>query len=139
MLMCARVPENACPACFIAGTTTSLSSARSDGSLSSMVPATRKNIVDRDVAALTCQFVSAMWAAHAFEDAVTHQRLQHRVKLTRQKGVSGRQCLGRHWAALGIMCDIDNRSDGKDALARHKKHEPFHSEGRSSDLGTAGG
>ena len=72
--------------------------------------------------ALARQFVAAARAADAFEDAVVHQRLQHRLEMARRQLVAGGQGLGRDRPPSAVERDVDDGGDGQKAFAGQQRH-----------------
>src|SRR5262245_5574627 len=82
-----------------------------------------QDILGGDALLLSCQFITTTWPANAFEDAVAHQGLQHRLEVPWRPPMSGRQHLGRYGPATRIERDIDDRGDRQNTFAGQKRHE----------------
>ena len=77
-----------------------------------------QDFVGGDAALLARELIAAARSAHASEDAVAHQRLQHRLEMARRQPMAGRQRLGGDRPATRIEGDVDDGGDGQDAFAR---------------------
>ena len=118
--------EKACSACESAGITTwssrfepsiggaSISSARAGGA---------QDVVGGDPAPLARQFVAAARPADALEDAVAHQRLQHRLEMPWRQPVARRQRLSGNRPPARMERDVDDGGNGQNAFAGQKRHE----------------
>ena len=96
--MRASAAENALSACPNAGSTTSMSRIGfgNRGAVDLVGGAGRaQNIVGGDAALLARELIAAMRAADALENAVAHQRLQHRLEMPRRQAVAICQGLRR--------------------------------------------
>src|SRR5207302_10300179 len=82
-----------------------------------------QNIVRRDAALLAGELVAAARPARALEDAVAHQRLQHRLQMPRRQAVARRQRFGRDRPSARVKRDIDDGGDGQGAFALQERHE----------------
>src|SRR5207253_3753168 len=60
------------------------------------------DLVDADVDAFARERVAAVRAAHAAQDAVVHEGLEHRFEMTRGQAVAGRKSLGRNRAVAAV-------------------------------------
>ena len=56
-----------------------------------------QNIVGGDAALLARQLVAAARPSCTLENAVPHQRLQHRLEMPRRQAMARRQCFSRDW------------------------------------------
>ena len=81
-----------------------------------------QDLLGRDIARLACELVAAARAANALEHAFAHQRLQHRLEMTRRQAVSHRECLRRHGVLSLVQRDVHHGSDCKDAFTRQERH-----------------
>src|SRR6266699_124452 len=100
--MRASAAEKACSASPSAGITTLLSSA----------------------ALLARQLVAAARPSCTFENAVPHQRLQHRLEMPRRQAMARRQCFSRDWPSARVESDIADGGDSQGALARQQHNVP---------------
>ena len=73
--------------------------------------------------ALARELVAAARAADAFQNAVAHQRLQHRLEMARRQAMPGRERLGGNRTACGLQCHVDDGRNRKDTFAREQRHE----------------
>ncbi len=74
-------------------------------------------------APLAREFVAAARAADALENAMTHQRLQHRLEMPRRKAVARRQGFGGDGPASRVERDVDDGGDRQNAFARQERHD----------------
>ena len=124
-LMRPSAAENVRSASTSAGFTTSLTSAEAGSggsSASSAVPAARRMSSALMRRVLARELVAAVRSAHAAQDAVAHQRLQHRFEMARRKLMARRQRLGRNRPAAGVDRHVDHGGNGENALAGHQRH-----------------
>ena len=63
------------------------------------------------------ELVAAVRTAHALEDAVVNERLQHRLEMPRRQPVTPASA-GRHRLAVRMERNVDHGGDRKDAFAR---------------------
>jgi hypothetical protein len=75
-----------------------------------------QDVIGRDAAALSAEFVTAMLPTDTFKDAVTDQRLQDRLEVPGRQPITGCQGLRRHRACPRVNGDVNDRSDGEQAL-----------------------
>ena len=102
--------------------------------LSSRDPATRyavdlvdrpggtQDIVGRDAALLAGEFVTPARSPDAFENSVTHERLQDRLQMARRQPVARRQGFGCDRTAPRVERDVDDGGNGQNTFARQKRH-----------------
>lgn len=81
-----------------------------------------KNVIRSDAVTLASERVSAVRSTDSFQDSIADKRLQHWLEVSWWQAVACGQRLGRHRARIGIDGNIDDRSNGEDALARHYWH-----------------
>lgn len=80
-----------------------------------------QDVIGRDAAALPAEFVTAMRPTDTFKDA---SRTSACRTGSRSRGglMTGCQGLRRHRACPRVNGDVNDRSDGEQALARHQRH-----------------
>ena len=77
-----------------------------------------QDIVGGNAILLAGELIAAARSAHALEDALPHQGLQHGLQVPRRKVMAERERFGGDRAAIRMHGDVDDRSDGENAFAR---------------------
>src|SRR5207253_3928372 len=81
-----------------------------------------QNVVGADAALVARQRVAPARPAYALEDAMPHQRLQHRLQMPRRQLMTGCQGLGRNRPGARMVGDINDGCNGENASTRQKRH-----------------
>jgi len=81
-----------------------------------------QNVVGRDVLVLAAEVVAAARSAPAFENAGSHQGLQHGFEVSRRQAEPLCQRFGGNRLVSRMCRDVDHRRDSKDTFARQERH-----------------
>ena len=85
-------------------------------------PGGTQDIVGRDAALLAGEFITPARSPDAFENSVTHERLQDRLQMARRQPVARRQGFGCDRTAPRVERDVDDGGNGQNTFARQERH-----------------
>jgi hypothetical protein len=81
-----------------------------------------QDFCDADTLSLAREAVAAVRAADAMKDPFMHQRLENWFEMARREVVTHRKFARRNRPLTAVQRNIDNSSDGKEALAGKQRH-----------------
>ena len=125
MVMRASAAEKVASASASAGRTTLLiKRGRRQRRLARHLGAARgaHDVLGADVVLLARELIAAVRPADTAQDAVAHQRLQHRLEMARRQLVARGKRLGRNRAIARVHGDVDDGGECEDAFARNERH-----------------
>src|SRR5215831_6150174 len=86
------------------------------------------NLVGGDASLLARKLIAPARTSRSPENAVAHQRLEHRLKVSWGQTMATGQCLGRNGTTARVERDVDNGGNGQGAFVRQKGHDVSHAE-----------
>src|SRR5262249_57249799 len=81
------------------------------------------NVVGSDASLLPRKLIAPARPSRSPENAVAHQRLQHRLEVSWRQTMATGQCLGRNGTTARVERDVDNGGNGQGAFVRQKRHD----------------
>ncbi len=71
---------------------------------------------------LAGELIASARTANAFENAVAHESLEHRLEMPRRQAMARSEGLGGDRTAARVEGDVDDGGDGQNAFARQEGH-----------------